>query len=99
MTIYDQHMKHWKNHSNDKFFQQCSGYFGDGNAQSTGVTPEQEEKNSKSSMSRILSEPHEYPVYLHQINNGVWEIVTSNYLFGQEINNEEELLSFAEMYS
>lgn len=28
-SIYDQHMKHFRNHRKDRYFQQCSGYGGD----------------------------------------------------------------------
>ncbi len=28
MGMYEQHMKHSKNHRKDRYYQQCSGYFG-----------------------------------------------------------------------
>lgn len=27
-TLYSQHMKHHRNHRKDKYYQQCSGYYG-----------------------------------------------------------------------
>lgn len=99
MGAYEQSMKHWKNHRKDKFIQQCSGYGGDGEPKYPEITPEQEKENSERSMSEILDKDHEYPIYLYQLNIGVWELVPHNHLFGTEIKNEEELASFAQKYA
>lgn len=97
MTLYDQHINHWKRKKGA--YQQCSGYFGDGQPQYPEITPEQEKENSKRSMSEILGKDYEYPIYLHQMNNGVWELVPHNHLFGKMIESQEELASFAEKYA
>lgn len=96
---YEQAIKHFKNHRKDRYYQQCSGYFGDGESTEYNFTDEQISRNSKESMKKILSTEHNFPIYLHQESYGIWKIVPSNHLFGTKINNQDELIKFADDYS
>ncbi len=97
MTSYEQHMKHWKKKKGA--YQQCSGYWGIGATAPSVISKEKESLNSRESMARILSLEHEYPIFLHQMNDGFWETVPSNHLFGEKIDSKEDLLAFSEKYA
>lgn len=99
MTGYEQAMRHTRNHRKDRFFQQCSGYFGDGEPDGFQMSEDVFADLSTKSMEKILKAVKEFPIYLHQQKTGEWELVPKNHLFGQEIASPEELARFAFDYA
>ena len=93
---YEQAMKHWKNHSKDRFFQQCSGPISAQSGYQAGS--DIEDRRSVESMCRILSEEHVYPIYLKQDGLGFWYEVPSNTIAGTLIDSRDALERFAEEY-
>ena len=96
---YEQAIKHWSNHRKDRFFQQCSGYAGDGIPSGARMTPEQEEALSRKTMTEILTQDLGFPIYLAQDNIGRWMIVPKNHISGVEIKDPEALKAFAFEYA
>ena len=96
---YEQAMKHSKNHRKDRFYQQCSGYAGDGKPQYPPITQEQEDRHSYSSMCKLLLSVHVFPVYIAQDNHGFWGIVPHNHISGTLIESYEALEIFAKEYA
>ena len=92
-------MRHARNHRKDRFYQQCSCYFGDGEPDGFEVPKDIFSDLSAKSMEKILEAVKEFPVYLHQKKTGEWELVPKNHLFGQEIGSLGELAQFASDYA
>lgn len=93
MSNYDQFMKHWKNHSKDKGYQQCSGYFGDGVSRQRS---EEEMKRLERDSFRRISERASslvFPIYITQCGC-FWTICDDRNLFGTKISSAEELEQF-----
>ena len=99
MTGYEHAMRHTRNHRKDRFLQQCSGYFGDGEPDGFQMSEDVFADLSAKSMEKILKAVKEFPIYLHQQKTGEWELVPKNHLFGQEIGSPEELARFASDYA
>lgn len=99
MTGYEQAMRHTRNHRKDRFLQQCSGYFGDGEPDGFQMSEDVFADLSAKSMEKSLKAVKEFPIYLHQQKTGEWELVPKNHLFGQEIGSPEELARFASDYA
>lgn len=99
MTSYEKAMRHIRNHRKDRFYQQCSGYFGDGEPDGFRVSEDAFADLSAKSMEKILATVTEFPVYLHQQKTGEWGLVPKNHLFGQEISCKEDLVRFAADYA
>ena len=99
MTGYEQAMRYTRNHRKNSFYQQCSGYFGDGKPDGFKVPEDVFSDLSAKSMEKILGAVEEFPVYIHQKKTGEWELVPKNHLFGQEIGSLEELAQFASDYA
>mgnify|MGYP000543123577 FL=1 len=99
MTGYEQAMRHTRNHRKNRFYQQCSGYFGDGKPDGFKVPEDVFSDLSAKSMEKILGTVEEFPVYIHQKKTGEWELMPKNHLFGQEIGSLEELAQFASDYA
>ena len=99
MTGYQQAMRHARNHRKDRFYQQCSCYFGDGEPDGFEVPKDIFSDLSAKSMEKILEAVKEFPVYLHQKKTGECELVPKNHLFGQEIGSTKELAQFASDYA
>lgn len=70
MTGYEQAMRHARNHRKDRFYQQCSCYFGDGEPDGFEVPKDIFSDLSAKSMEKILEAVKEFPVYLHQKKTG-----------------------------
>jgi len=96
---YEQAMKHSKNHRKDRFYQQCSGYAGDGEPQYAPITEEQEERNSYSSMCKLLMSVTVFPLYIAQDKWGFWGVVPHNHIGGTLIESSQELIDFAREYA
>ena len=96
---YEQAMRHARSHRKDRFYQQCSGYFGDGEPDGFQVPEDVFSDLSAKSMEKILGTVKEFPVYLHQQKTGEWKMVPKNHLFGQEISSSKELAQFAADYT
>lgn len=96
---YEQAMSHAGNHRKDRFYQQCSGYFGDGEPKNCLIPEDVLAENSANSMAKILESVSKFPVYLHQQKTGEWELVSRNHLFGREVGSREELEQFASDYA
>lgn len=94
---YEQHMKHWKNHRKDRFFQQCSGPV---HELETAKTREQEEDSERSSFLRLMEKigDDQFPVFVRQISGGIWTTTSERDCFGHRIENRDELLRFYELY-
>lgn len=99
MTGYEQAMRHTRNHRKNRFYQQCSGYFGDGKPDGFKVPEDVFSDLSAKSMEKILGTVEEFPVYIHQKKTREWELMPKNHLFGQEIGSLEELAQFASDYA
>ncbi|MBQ8248081.1 MAG: hypothetical protein IJZ42_13215 [Lachnospiraceae bacterium] len=95
---YEQAMKHSKNHRKDRFYQQCSGYGGD------GVSHQKLEKEIQelavSSFKKLLEEAKsaDFPIYISECGGGFYCIVDEKNLFGQRIDSYEELVQFGKDY-
>ena len=98
MDNYSQHMKHWKNHKKDKYYQQCSGY--GGNGKSEQATEEQTKCVSISCFEKIVNEvkTEDFPLYIRVCGDGYVSICDKRNLFGTKIENYEELLQFGKDY-
>ncbi len=98
MNNYDQFVKHWGNHSKDKVFQQCSGYFGDGVSHQKS---EDELKRLEQDSFRSLlkkAEQLDFPIYITQTGGWHWCICDERNLFGNEIGSFAELEQFGKDY-
>lgn len=93
---YNQAMKHWKNHRKDKYFQPCSGPVV--SHVDYSCSQDEEDRRAFESMNKILSEDHQFPIYLWKDKIGFWEIVPRNHIACSEIMSREDLESFAERY-
>lgn len=89
---YEQHMKHWGNHRKDRYYQQCSGY--GGNGVETVMSDETIAKLEVESMRKILTTHHEFPIYIRQCGAGYWCTVSEKDWFGTEIVDMEHLIQF-----
>lgn len=96
---YEQAMHHTRNHRKDRFYQQCSGYFGDGKPKDCQVPEDVFTEISTASMTNVLETAAEFPIYLHQQKTGEWTIVPKSHLFGSEISSYEDLVKFAADYA
>lgn len=95
---YGQHMRHWKNHRKDRYFQQCSGYGGDG--VSHQLTEEQLRQIEVDSFNKLLCElkhSQEFPTYIAS-NGGMYHVVSERNLFGHRIESYDELVKFGDKY-
>ena len=102
-SLYDQHMKHWKNHGKDRFVQQCSGSSSFCDYDGTGSGPVKEidyEENSRTSFKKLLGEAKlkEFPIYIHQDMLDFWHETISSHLFATKIDSIEELEEFGREY-
>ena len=61
---YEQHMKHYRNHRKDRFYQQCSGYAGDGKCDAP-MTNEQLWAIERESFARMLEAAKTFPFPAH----------------------------------
>lgn len=97
MNNYEQHMKHWKNHKKDRYYQQCSGYGG------AGIVDDKEKMQTKNkeeeSFKQILVEAKNvfFPIYIAS-SGGYWFFCDKNNLFGTMIASYEELKQFGRDY-
>lgn len=91
---YEQAMKHSKNHRKDRFYQQCSGYGGDG--ESHQVSDKEIQDFSVSSFKKILEEARTavFPIYIRQHGDGYYSIVDERNLFGHKVDSYENLIQF-----
>lgn len=96
MTIYDQHMKHFRNHRKDRFFQQCSGPTRE---PGKAPTPEQAEDIERRSILYIMenTKEEEYPIFIRQ-GGGMWCTTCEKDCFGERIENRDHLLRFLREY-
>lgn len=96
---YEQAIMHWRNHRKDRFFQQCSGYVGNGITHEARLTREREDELSRNTMTEILKQNHSFPIYVVQDNIGQWNVVPKNHISGTVIEDQEALRNFALQYA
>ena len=96
MSNYDQFMRHWKNHRKDRYFQQCSGYFGRTPAEKSN---DEITELEKSSFTKLLEELKQqlFPIYI-VANGGYWTTCDEKNLFGIRIDSYEQLKQFGIEY-
>ena len=75
MTGYEQAMRHTRNHRKNRFYQQCSGYFGDGRPDGFKVPEDVFSDLSAKSMEKILGAVEEFPVYIHQTGCNLFSLL------------------------
>lgn len=98
MSNHDQAMKHWKNHRKDRFFQQCSGYAGDGKSD-VPKTNEELCTLERESFAKVLEAAKTFPFPAHVFQTGgVWRITDKPNLFSSEVKTYEELVEFGRNY-
>ena len=97
MNNYEQHMKHWKSHRKDRYYQQCSGYCRIGNVDNKGnvQTKNMEEESFKKILDKAKNES--FPIYISSLG-GYWFVCDKNNLFGTMIASYEELEQFGRDY-
>lgn len=96
---YEQHMKHFKNHRKDRFYQQCSGYGGDGKSHQN--SEEELQDLSIFSFKKCLEEAKTatFPIYIRQHGDGYYSIVDERNLFGQKFDSYDDLVQFGKDYA
>ena len=95
---YEQHMKHYRNHRKDRFYQQCSGYAGDGKCDAP-MTNEQLWAIERESFARMLEAAKTFPFPAHVFQTGgFWRITDKPNLFSTEVKTYDELVEFGENY-
>lgn len=91
---YEQHMKHYRNHRKDRFYQQCSGYAGDGKCDAP-MTNEQLWAIERESFARMLEAAKTFPFPAHVFQTGgFWRITDKPNLFSTEVKTYDELVEF-----
>lgn len=98
MDNYTQHMKHWKNHKKDKYYQQCSGYGGSG--ESEQITEERRKQLTIGCFEKIVNEVSkgDFPIHICIHGDGYVSVCDERNLFGKKIDSHEELLQFGKDY-
>lgn len=96
---YEQHIRHFRNHRKDRYFQQCSGYFGFGQPEKLEEKEDLHEKNSRESMEVLLQAEHSFPIYVAQNTIGEWVLVPKNHIAGECIADRKSLEVFASDYA
>lgn len=95
---YEQHMKHYRNHRKDRFYQQCSGYAGDGKCDAP-MTNEQLWAIERESFARMLEAAKTFPFPAHVFQTGgFWRITDKPNLFSTEVKTYDELVEFGKNY-
>ena len=95
---YEQHMKHYRNHRKDRFYQQCSGYAGDGKCDAP-MTNEQLWAIERESFVRMLEAAKTFPFPAHVFQTGgFWRITDKPNLFSTEVKTYDELVEFGKNY-
>ena len=99
MPNHDQAMKHWKNHHKDRFYQQCSGYAGDGKCEQAPKTNEEFCALERESFAKVLeaAKTYQFPVHVFQ-TGGIWRITDKPNLFSTEVKTYDELVEFGRNY-
>lgn len=97
MTNYDQHMRHFRNHRKDRFYQQCGVH-----TREPGEipTPEQIERMERRSFLSIIekTKDEEFPIFIRQGSGGIWFTTSERDCFGNRIENRDQLLEFYSAY-
>lgn len=95
---YEQAMKHSKNHRKNRFYQQCSGYAGDGVGHQK--TDEEIHNMETSSFQKVLEKAKHlvFPIYIASTGEGYYFICDEKNLFGEKIDSYEELIQFGKDY-
>ena len=91
---YEQHMKHWRNHSKDRFTQQCSGPTRNTEVESHSCPV----ALSRNSFQRLMDslKCDDFPVYVKQGSGGIWSFTNERDSFGTKINDMTEMRKFYE---
>lgn len=86
---YEQHIRHWRNHRKDRFFQQCSGPV----QESTSLTyPDSLEADSFQCILEKTGDM-DFPIHI-ATTAGYWHLTTPSDFLGTQIINREELERF-----
>lgn len=95
---YEQALKHSKNHRKDRFYQQCSGYAGNGEA--TPLTEEELQNLAIKSFKELLEKAQtiSFPIYIRQSAGWFYSVVDEKNLFGEKINSYADLVQFGKDY-
>lgn len=94
---YEQHMKHWKNHRKDRFYQQCGGPRREPEKLASKEQMEQMERRSFLYLIEKTGD-EEFPIFIRQGSGGIWSTTCEKDCFGHRIESREELLRFYELY-
>lgn len=90
---YEQHIKHWRNHGKDRYYQQCSGYAGNGDGEL--LSEEAKKKCEIESFARLKEIPKEsYPIYVVNSGGCYWHETSERNLFAIQIETPSELERF-----
>ncbi len=90
---YEQAMKHSKNHRKDRYYQQCSGYAGNGECED--ISEEAKRKCELDSFAKLIEIPEEsFPIYIANSGGYYWHETTERNLFATRIENRAELEQF-----
>lgn len=90
---YEQAMKHSKNHRKDRYYQQCSGYGGDGEShqKTMGELRNLEVSSFRKLLDAVKEKP--FPIYISE-RGGFYCSVDEKNLFGHRIDSYAELVQF-----
>lgn len=96
---YEQVMKHNRNHRKNRFYQQCSGYFGKIDLPYPTYSEEKAKDIRAKSFQKILNATHDYPIFIaYDERYETFDIVPSNHIAGYRINSYDELLEYKKNY-